>query len=329
MESKTPLVVRATMNPSGKQYEVLPGQSLLEAGLSAGIALPFGCANGSCGDCRARVLDGQVRKTRAHDYLLTESQKLDGHCLLCSNTAVTDVQIDALIATSVNDIPQQQLQAKLCRVEPLQNANIVAFKFIRSKALRFLPGQQVNVTFKCGNTIELPIASCPCNAQYVEFHLTADATYDIDLSRFGENAAGTAIERERVSISGPTGNFTLSSAADQPRLFIAEGGEFGHLQGMIEQVLNEELDIPCCLLWKATDKVSHYRSNLCRSWRDAFDHFSFNPVPSKADVLSAIPQSWLVHLHHCEGYLGKNDSALIQQLADLGVNAAAIFFPDN
>jgi len=329
MENTPPSIVRATMSPSGRQYEVLPGQSLLEAGLSAGIALPFGCANGSCGDCQARLLSGQVEKIRSHDFVLTEAQKLDGCCLLCSTTAVTDVQIDVLIAASVNDIPQQQLQAKLCRVEQLTDVTIIAFKFVRGKALRFLPGQQVNITLKGGNTVRLPIASCPCNAQYVEFHLSAETAHLNELSQFGEKELTSAIERERIAISGPLGNFTLSNASSRPKLFISEGGEFGQLQGMIEQVLNEELDVPCCLLWKATDTVTHYRSNLCRSWHDAFDHFSFIPLPSNADVLGAIPKSWLVHLRQCEVYLGKKDSVLLQQLANLGIDSASMFYPDN
>lgn len=316
------------MNPSGRQFEVLPGQSLLEAGLSAGIALPFGCANGSCGDCRARLINGQVKKTRSHDFVLTEAQKLDGCCLLCSTTAITNVQIDVLIAATVNDIPQQQLQAKLCRVEQRHEVSIIAFKFIRGKALRFLPGQRVHLTSKCGSTVELPIASCPCNAQYVEFHLTAETAHLTELSRFSEKELTSTAERERVSISGPIGNFTLSNDIRKPKLFITKGSEFGQIQGMIEQVLNDESDVPCCLIWKASDKVVIYRSNLCRSWKDAFDQFDFIPLSSNADMLSAIPKHWQTHLGDCEVYFGKKDSILSQRLTKLGVSPASMFYAD-
>jgi len=328
MENKPPSLVRATMKPSDKQYEVLPGQSILEAGLSAGIALPFGCANGSCGDCRARLLDGQVKKIRNHDYLLTEAQKLDGCCLLCSTTAITDVQIDVLIATSVNDIPEQQLQAKLCRLEHINDVKIVAFKFTRGKALRFLPGQRVKLTLSGGYTVELPIASCPCDAQYVEFHLSSDTAMPDEVGRFGENVFSKVTERARVSIAGPMGNFTLSNAARKPKLFISVGGEFGQLQGMIEQVLNDESDVPCCLIWQASEQVTHYRSNLCRSWHDAFDQFHFVPLASNEDILSALPEQWHAQLPHCEIYCGAMDSALCAQLIELGVAPASIFYPD-
>jgi toluene monooxygenase electron transfer component len=38
----------------------LPGETILAAGLRHGIALPYECATGTCGTCRARLLDGEV-----------------------------------------------------------------------------------------------------------------------------------------------------------------------------------------------------------------------------------------------------------------------------
>ena len=37
---------------------VQPGQSLLEAGLSAGVELPFSCAMGGCGACKGQAAVG-------------------------------------------------------------------------------------------------------------------------------------------------------------------------------------------------------------------------------------------------------------------------------
>ena len=42
-------------------YHVRPGERLLHAGLAAGIGLPYECATGTCGSCKATVLEGSVR----------------------------------------------------------------------------------------------------------------------------------------------------------------------------------------------------------------------------------------------------------------------------
>ncbi|MEE9333146.1 MAG: 2Fe-2S iron-sulfur cluster-binding protein [Granulosicoccaceae bacterium] len=326
--SNSTSIFRATMHPSGREFDILPGQSLLESGLSAGVALPFACANGSCGDCLARLEQGQVNKIRHHDYSLTEAQKLAGYCLLCSSTATTDVQIEVHEATSIHDIPQQHLQAKLCRVERVQDVNIVMFKFIRAKALRFLPGQRANLIFPDGDTAELPISSCPCYAQYVEFHLPVEPLRHHVHHWVAAKFLRAATSRDRITISGPAGHFTLSSALRKPKLYIAEGLEFAQLQGLIEQVLNFDMGTRCCLLWKAADNDSHYRLNWCRSWSDAIDEFDFVPAAKNSDVLNTLPNEWEVHLESCEVYLGTKNPVLVQQLVRRNVDPASIFYPE-
>jgi len=330
-------VNRATLEPSGKQFEVLPDQSLLEAGLSAGVALPFGCSNGNCGDCVALIKSGQTRKIQHHDFTLTQAQKLEGYCLLCSHTADTDVAIEVREATSSRDIPEQQLQAKLCRVEHQAGVDLVSFKFARGKALRFLPGQSVTLTLDNGDKAQLPISSCPCNAQLVELHLN-NKTTDEKLKAFTAQVLELK-SRARVSINGPTGTFTLSTNHLKPKLFIAIGDEFAQLQGMIEQVLNGETCPPCYLAWQETELTPLYRSNLCRSWHDAIDEFSFTPIGSQNGLIETLVSSdagiaeknvehhWSETLSQCEVYLAKPNPTLIEKLIQLGVQADSILFP--
>jgi toluene monooxygenase electron transfer component len=45
----------------GYDFEALPGEKVLYAGLRAGIDLPYECATGTCGTCKAKVVSGRVR----------------------------------------------------------------------------------------------------------------------------------------------------------------------------------------------------------------------------------------------------------------------------
>jgi toluene monooxygenase electron transfer component len=45
----------------GYDFEALPGEKILYAGLRAGIDLPYECATGTCGTCKAKLLSGRVR----------------------------------------------------------------------------------------------------------------------------------------------------------------------------------------------------------------------------------------------------------------------------
>lgn len=326
--AKTDSEARVTLSPSGRQFDVLPGRSLLDSALSAGIALPFGCANGSCGTCCARVLEGRVTKIKPHDFTLSEAEKLRGACLLCSVCAESDCLIEVDEALSVDDVPQQQLSARICRTEHVDSVSIVAFKFSRGRALRFLPGQQVNLAFSDGVNRHLPIASCPCNAQYLEFHLTPDLLPSVAHLEF-LNRMLQLSSRERVMITGPAGRFTLGNKKRAPKLFIAAGGGFGQLQGMIEQVINLDLEIPFALVWQASSDTPLYRHNLCRSWQDAFDEFDYVPLEPSQDVMANLPRSWLAQLDAAEIYLCRHNPDLERELCNAGANQANIFYPEN
>jgi len=62
--------IRITFQPSGKSVYVLPGTPLLEAAGLAGIIFQTPCGGkGTCGKCRARIVDGDTDSAQAGDAL--------------------------------------------------------------------------------------------------------------------------------------------------------------------------------------------------------------------------------------------------------------------
>ncbi len=64
-----------------REVVVAPGRTLLEAGLSAGAALPFSCTMGGCAACRVRLTSGEVRMEEPN--CLTASEREAGYILTC------------------------------------------------------------------------------------------------------------------------------------------------------------------------------------------------------------------------------------------------------
>ena len=69
------MTAHVQLMPSGHEFFVEGSDNLLEAALRAGLALDYGCSAGSCGKCKAKVLSGQVQKTRHSDYVLSAAEK--------------------------------------------------------------------------------------------------------------------------------------------------------------------------------------------------------------------------------------------------------------
>jgi ring-1,2-phenylacetyl-CoA epoxidase subunit PaaE len=74
---------------------VAPGQTLLEAGLAAGAALPFSCAMGGCGACKVVLVSGEVHSEAS---CLTDHEREDGYVLACSSRPRGRVAIEVALA---------------------------------------------------------------------------------------------------------------------------------------------------------------------------------------------------------------------------------------
>src|SRR5665811_1375182 len=123
--------------PSGRVFTCEGNSTLLEAGLHAGLALDYGCSNGNCGQCLAKIISGEVKKVCHHDYSISEEKRLSGHVLMCSNTALTDITLEAIEAGGSSEIPRQQITARVRRLEIINsNVALLHLKTPRTNRLR-------------------------------------------------------------------------------------------------------------------------------------------------------------------------------------------------
>jgi CDP-4-dehydro-6-deoxyglucose reductase, E3 len=264
------------VRPSRHEFFVDGADTILDAALRSGLALNYGCSNGNCGLCKARVVSGQVQKVRHQDYVLSEAEKQQGYTLLCSHTAVGDLVIEALESVEAGDIPPQQIVAQVKAVQVLgDDLRLVHLQTPRTNRLRFLAGQ--NLTLTAGEaSAQLPIASCPCDDRNLHFHVERAAEDGFAQKVFGSLKAGDA-----VTLFGPWGDFVLR--ADSPRsiLFLACDTGFAPIKSLLEHAMALEVSERLHLYWLATRPAGHYLANLCRSWADALDNFSYAPIAAE------------------------------------------------
>ena len=82
---------RITIAIDGVQREVdfLPEHgSILEAGLAAGLDLPYSCKGGMCCTCRARLVEGEVKMHR--NFALEQADVAAGYVLACQSYPLTE-----------------------------------------------------------------------------------------------------------------------------------------------------------------------------------------------------------------------------------------------
>jgi len=283
-----------TVKPSGHEFFVEGSETLLKAALRAGLTPNYGCGNGNCGLCKARVVTGEARPVFASDYRFSEAEKAQNHVLMCACTALSsDLVLEVLEAGAPEDIPEQRIVAKVRSVDALSDEIMrLHLQTPRSNRLRFLAGQRVTLGLSAGVAggsdlhAEFPVASCPCDDRNLIFHVgrrvaSADSSQDFSQAVFdGRIKAGADI-----SVWGPWGRFVLEEDSSRPLVFVAIDAGFAPINSLIEHAIAVDAAESISLYWASTQPGGQYLPGQCRAWAAALDEFSY--LPLAADELPA------------------------------------------
>ncbi|MCW8931447.1 MAG: FAD-binding oxidoreductase [Gammaproteobacteria bacterium] len=288
--------------PSRHDYISDKSETLLESALRSGLAVDYGCNNGKCGKCKAKLLSGKVEKTVHQDYVFSESEKSQGYILTCSNTAVTDITLETEEAVSSDDIPLQTINAKIKKTHQVNDdVMILTLKTPRSQRLRFLAGQHIELSLKPDNEeeqaiiAEYSIASCPCEPANLEFHIPTRANEPF------ANAIQNNLN-SNIKLKGPHGSFVLNEDSPNSLIFVAWDTGFAPIKSLMEHAMSLEQAETIHLYWMTTKVENHYLDNLCRSWNDALDNFTYTRIMCEANT-GVVAESLMSHLHEEHSHL--------------------------
>ena len=313
-----------TVKPSGREFFVEGSETLLKAALRAGLSPNYGCGNGNCGLCKARVVAGEARTVAPSDYLFSEAEKAQNHVLMCTCTALSsDLVLEVLEAGAPEDIPEQRIVAKVRRIDALSDDVMrVHLQTPRSSRLRFLAGQRVTLGIRAGVRDgsdvhgEFPVASCPCDDRNLIFHISrGDRRYppadrnpgyaqrastvrtDTATHNFSRAVFDDWIKvADDVSVWGPWGSFVLRENSARPLVFIAVDEGFAPINSLIEHAIAVDAAESITLYWASAQPGGQYLLNQCRAWAEALDEFSYkalstDELPAELAANPALAQS--------------------------------------
>ena len=291
--------------PSRHDYISDKSETLLESALRSGLAVDYGCNNGKCGKCRAKLLSGQVEKTRHQDYVFSESEKSQGYILTCSNAAKTDITLETEEAVSADDIPLQTIVSKVKKIDrSSEHVIILTLKTPRSQRLRFLAGQHIELNldnYLQDNSepvnAEYSIASCPCEPSNLEFHIPVNNN-----EAFAQTVIQDLKNNDSVTLEGPHGSFVLDEDSPNSLIFVAWDTGFSAIKSLIEHAMSLDHAEAIHLYWMTTKVENHYLDNLCRSWNDALDNFTYTRIMCEAKT-DVVAETLMLHLHDEHSHL--------------------------
>ncbi len=269
---------RVTLEPGGHTFEVGPGETILEAGLRHGLAMPYGCRNGACGSCRARVLRGAVAYPDGPPPGLSEAEAAEGYALPCQAVPEGDVVLELPQVGAAPDIPVRQMPVRVARMERVApDVMRLWLKPPMTERLRFLPGQYLDVLLRDGRRRGFSIANPPHDDALIELHVRHHPG-----GAFTEHVFTTMRPKDLLRIEAPLGGFHLREAGERPILMVAGGTGFAPIKAMVEHALHVGLARPITVYWGARDRAGLYLHELAAGWARAHpERIRYVPVLSE------------------------------------------------
>jgi CDP-4-dehydro-6-deoxyglucose reductase, E3 len=270
-------VFTVTLQSSGRRFDVLPGETVLEAAQRAGIALPYSCRAGVCGSCKATLIEGRCDYPRNPPTALDIHDRTRHAVLLCQAVPASDLVVGAREITSVEDIARRQLDVQVGRKWQLA-PDVIGLHLQPAPGelrLNWLPGQYLDVLLDEGRRRPFSIANGPHADGVIELHVRHVAG-----GGFTSWVADVLKEGDTLRIEGPLGTFVPREDSERPIVFMAGGTGFAPVKAILEHFLALGSRRSIDVYWGARSAADLYLRALAEQWAAGASGVRFHAVVS-------------------------------------------------
>lgn len=282
------------LQPSGKTVICQRGDTVLSALEREGYALPNNCRAGACGECKTKLLDGEVDQGMVLDMALSEAERSDGYRLMCMAKPISD---RVIIDFGAEDARPKLFPPKdrvLCVVtDSVMRTPAIREVHLRpvGEPLRYWPGQYVMVGDARAGVTPRPysIANAP----------RTDGDLVLLVSRAPDGNTSTWIHEhlsvgDRVTIAGPYGTFIGDPGTDTPVLCLASGSGLAPILALTDAALRRGFKHPVTIVYSARTPTDVFDEGLMAWWTAKHRRFRFlvtytGDAPPDAALVGRIP----------------------------------------
>lgn len=287
---------------SGRKFVVEDNETVLAAALRQQIGLPYGCRDGACGSCRARLLSGEIEYGKQYPTALAGDGLPVNSVILCQARPKTDLLIDVEELSMVAGLEPRILPCRVVTLERLSHDVMgVGLKLPQNQRLRYLAGQYIDILLSGGKRRSYSLANSPESDELLQLQIR-----HVEGGLFTTHVFTSMKEKELLRLRGPMGTFFLRPENAEPVILVAGGTGFAPMQAILEQQLNDQASRPISLYWGVRSLRDLYRHEQCLQWAQHHGNFRYVPVLSEPEDTDA----W-------QGQTGWVHDAVLRDHADL------------
>lgn len=270
---------RVTIRPSGHSFDVDAGESILDAALRHGYALPYGCRNGTCAACEGEILAGAVDYPGGPPPALTDQAAAAGRAILCQAQPTADTEVEVHEIDEARDIVVRTLPVRVAAIDALaHDVTRLQLRLPAAERLQFLAGQYIDLLLKDGRRRSFSLANPPHDDDVLELHVRR-----VPGGRFSDELLSDMRAKALLRFEGPLGSFFLREDSERPIVLVAGGTGFAPIKSIVEHALARGIGRPMHLFWGVRARRDLYLGELARRWADEHAGFTYTPVLSDPD----------------------------------------------
>jgi CDP-4-dehydro-6-deoxyglucose reductase len=264
--------------PGGHAFTVETGENLLAAALRHGVGLPYGCRNGQCGSCAAKLVEGEIQYPNGMPEALLG--RTPGTCLTCQAVAQSDLVLKVAEVQTAAEVEVRTLPCRVVGKEQLSHDVVRLYlKLPEDQRLQFFAGQYLDFILRDGRKRAFSIANAPHDDELIELHVR-----HVPGGEFTDYVFDSMKEKTILRIQAPLGTFILREDSDRPLVFMGGGTGFAPIKGMIEHAFHVGIGRPMHLYWGVRSRRDLYLPDLPEQWAREHPNLTFTPVLSEPDA---------------------------------------------
>ena len=227
--------IRVLSDPP-RSAAALPGETILESLLKAGVAFPHNCQSGNCGACKCELVEGDILELPYSEYALSTEERARNLILACRTQVWGDCSVRPLDAGEMVLHPSRVMRCRVADIVELTH-DIRGLELVIESGgpYGFSAGQHAMLKFGPGiPERSYSMASLPDQAS-LEFHVRQVPRGQASGYVFTNLRVGA-----EVTVCGPLGNAYLRDNHRGPTLAIAGGSGLAPIKSIVETALRDD-----------------------------------------------------------------------------------------
>ncbi|HYQ98490.1 MAG TPA: CDP-6-deoxy-delta-3,4-glucoseen reductase [Casimicrobiaceae bacterium] len=264
------------VRPDNRIVPLRPGETILEAVLRDGIAFPYECRNGGCGQCKCTVTYGPVEQGPHQESALSAAERAQGMVLACSATPLGDLELEYVPVAPPGGVRARQYVGTVVAMDKVTPDVMIVKLAVEGEPIRFYAGQYINVMLDDGAQRSFSFATAPHENRVIELQIRL-----VPGGRFTTHVFERMKVGDKLRFEGPLGSFFLREDSTKPIIFVAGATGFAPVKSMLEHAFHVGMKRKMALYWGVRSLADLYLPDLPRRWAAEHPNFAFVPVLSE------------------------------------------------